>query len=121
MFQHVELLKTVVEILANASLSYPRFFFQVLQSTSVKLAISPQPRVLGEFISVQSGSQLAVKVEGVLQHGQRPGIYRKVEGVTVTVTSQLQLNNKSKEIETKVYYYLLCFFFIFLFILFFLT
>lgn len=100
--KHVELLKTVVEILANASLSFPRFFFQVLQSTSVKLAISPQPRVLGEFISVQAGSQLAVKVEGVIQHGQRPGLYRRVEEVIVTVTSQLQANNKNKEIDTRV-------------------
>lgn len=99
--KQVELLKKTVEALVNASLSIPRYFFQVLQSTSVKLAISPQPRVLGEFISVQSGSQLTVKVEGVIQHGQRPGLFRKVEGVIVTVISQLQSANKTKEIETK--------------------
>lgn len=99
--KQVELLKKVVEALVNASLSIPRYFFQVLQSTSVKLAITPQPRVLGEFISVQSGSQLTVKVEGVIQHGQRPGLFRKVEGVIVTVVSQLQSNNKTKEIDTK--------------------
>lgn len=87
----------------NASFSIPRFFFQVLQSTSVKLAISPQPRVMGECISVQSGSQLAVKVEGVIQHGQRPGLFRRVEGVIVSVNSQLQVNNKNKDIDTKVY------------------
>lgn len=92
----------MVEILANASLSFPRFFFQVLQSTSVKLAISPQPRVLGEFISVQAGSQLAVKVEGVLQHGQKPGLFRKVERVAVSVNYQLQANSKSKEVDFKV-------------------
>lgn len=95
--KQVELLKKAVEALVNASLSMPRYFFQVLQSTSVKLAITPQPRVLGEFISVQSGSQLAVKVEGVIQHGQRPGLFRKVEGVIVTVVSQLQSNSKTKE------------------------
>ena len=100
--QQVELLKKIVETLINASISIPRFFFQVLQSTSVKLAISPQPRVLGEFISVQSGSQLAVKVEGVIQHGQKPGLFRKVEGVIVTITSQLQNTGKNKEIDTKV-------------------
>lgn len=74
----------------------------MLQSTSVKLAISPQPRVIGEFISVQSGSQLAVKVEGVIQHGQKPGLFRRVEGVIVSVTSQLQGNTKTKEVDTKV-------------------
>lgn len=81
----------------NASLPVPRFFFQVMQSTSVKLAISPQPRVLGEFISVQSGSQLAVKVEGVIQHGQKPGLFRKVKEVIITVTSQFQNNPKNKD------------------------
>lgn len=81
----------------NASLPLPRFFFQIMQSTSVKLAISPQPRVLGEFISVQSGSQLAVKVEGVIQHGVKPGLFRKVKEVIITVTSQFQNSAKSKD------------------------
>ncbi|GLG96261.1 Integrator complex subunit 7 [Gryllus bimaculatus] len=75
--QHIDCLLREVEILAESSLCVPRYFFQILQSTSVKLAISPQPRVLGEAISVQSGSQLAVKVEGVIQHGKRPGLFRK--------------------------------------------
>lgn len=87
----------------NVSLPIPRFFFQVMQSTSVKLAISPQPRVLGEFISVQSGSQLAVKVEGVIQHGLKPGLFRKVKEVIITVTSQLQNNPKNKDgVDPKV-------------------
>ncbi|XP_074033531.1 integrator complex subunit 7 [Leptinotarsa decemlineata] len=94
----VEILKKIVELLANASLPIPKYFFQVLQSTSVKLAISPQPRVLGEFISVQAGSQLAVKVEGVIQHGMKPGLFRRIEEVVITVTSQLQNNPKNKEV-----------------------
>lgn len=98
----MELVKKAVEALINVPLPIPRYFFQVLQSTSVKLAISPQPRVLGEFISVQSGSHLAVKVEGVIQHGQKPGLFRRVEGVIVTVVSQLQGNAKAKEIDSKV-------------------
>lgn len=64
----------------------------------MKLAISPQPRVLGEFISVQAGSQLAVKVEGVIQHGIRPGLFRKIKEVVINVTSQLQSNPKNKEV-----------------------
>lgn len=57
---------------------------------------------MGEFISVQSGSQLAVKVEGVIQHGSQPGLFRRVEGVLVTVSSLLQTNNKNKDTEVKV-------------------
>ncbi|XP_063222620.1 integrator complex subunit 7 [Bacillus rossius redtenbacheri] len=86
----VEGLVQQAEVLSESSLSLPRFFFQVLQCTSVKLAISPQPRVLGEPIGVQSGSQLAVKVEGVIQHGKRPGLFRSIGGVVITVSSQLQ-------------------------------
>ncbi|VEN42656.1 unnamed protein product, partial [Callosobruchus maculatus] len=95
--QQVEILKVITDLITNASLPIPRYFFQVLQSTSVKLAISPQPRVLGEFISVQAGSQLAVKVEGVVQHGTIPGLFRKIKEVVVTVTSQLQSTQKNKE------------------------
>ncbi|CAH0553711.1 unnamed protein product [Brassicogethes aeneus] len=97
--KQIEYLRKVVELVANAALPIPRYFFQVLQSTSVKLAISPQPRVLGEFISVQAGSQLAVKVEGVIQHGMKPGMFRRIEEVIITVTSQLQSNTKNKDIE----------------------
>ncbi|KAJ8921543.1 hypothetical protein NQ315_003163 [Exocentrus adspersus] len=96
--KQVEIIKAIVEILTNASLPIPRYFFQVLQCTSVKLAISPQPRVLGEFISVQAGSQLAVKVEGVIQHGMKPGLFRRISEVIITVTSQLQNNAKNKEV-----------------------
>ncbi|CAH2002514.1 unnamed protein product [Acanthoscelides obtectus] len=96
--RQVEVLKVIVDLITKASLPVPRYFFQVLQSTSVKLAISPQPRVLGEFISVQAGSQLAVKVEGVVQHGTQPGLFRKIKEVVVTVTSQLQNSQKNKEI-----------------------
>ncbi|CAG9772925.1 unnamed protein product [Ceutorhynchus assimilis] len=100
--KQVAILRKIVEILANASLPVPRFFFQILQSTMVKLAINPQPRVMGEFISVQAGSQLAVKVEGVIQHGMKPGLFRKISQVVVNVTSQLQSPAKNKEIDPKI-------------------
>uniref|UniRef100_A0A0A9W714 Integrator complex subunit 7 n=2 Tax=Lygus hesperus TaxID=30085 RepID=A0A0A9W714_LYGHE len=86
--QHVECLMGQVEVFLKSPLCLPRYFFQVLQSTSVKLAVSPQPRVSGEWITVTSGSQLAVKVEGVIQHGSKPGLFRCVEKVIVTLNTQ---------------------------------
>ncbi|XP_075234505.1 integrator complex subunit 7-like [Lycorma delicatula] len=86
--QHVDILVKQVEILAKGPLCLPRYFFQVLQSTSVKLAVTPQPRVNGEWINVPSGSQLAVKVEGVILHGTCPGLFRSVSGVVLTLSSQ---------------------------------
>ncbi|XP_044738328.1 integrator complex subunit 7 [Chrysoperla carnea] len=93
--KHADSLINQVTILANTSLCIPRYFYQVLQSTTVKLSITPQPRVLGESVSVPHGSQLAVKVEGVVQHGGKPGLFRSVKEVIVTVTSvpQTRINH----------------------------
>ena len=51
---------------------------------------------------MQSGSQLAVKVEGVIQHGKRPGLFRRVSGVVVTVSSQLQARSAHSNHDPKV-------------------
>ncbi|XP_058793913.1 integrator complex subunit 7 [Phymastichus coffea] len=78
-----------VRLLASGKLRLPvpRFFFQALQSTSIKLSLSPQPRVLGEPVSVPQGSQLALKVEGVLRHGKRPSLFRSVAAVSISIST----------------------------------
>ncbi|XP_054272876.1 integrator complex subunit 7-like [Macrosteles quadrilineatus] len=98
---HLECLMKQVEVILEGSLCLPRFFFQVLQSTSVKLAVTPQPRVNGEYLSVAAGSQLAVKVEGVIQHGSRPGHFRSVKGVLLTLSSQLTSRPQATSTDTK--------------------
>lgn len=62
--RHMDLLLKQIEIAVKAPFCVPRFFFQILQNTSVKLALSPQPRVIGEPIFVQPNSNLVVRVEG---------------------------------------------------------
>ncbi|KAG8336910.1 Integrator complex subunit 7 [Homalodisca vitripennis] len=100
---HLEGLMKQVEMILEGSFCLPRYFFQVLQSTSVKLAITPQPRVNGEYLSVPSGSQLSVKVEGVIQHGSQPDRFRSVSGVVLTLSSQLtsRLTIENKSIPMK--------------------
>ncbi|RLU23406.1 hypothetical protein DMN91_003610 [Ooceraea biroi] len=68
-------------------LPIPRYFFQTLQTTSIKLSVSPQPRVLGEPVSVPQGSQLALKVEGVLRHGRRASLFRSVAAVCISIST----------------------------------
>ncbi|XP_014471531.1 PREDICTED: integrator complex subunit 7 [Dinoponera quadriceps] len=68
-------------------LPMPRYYFQALQATSVKLSVSPQPRVLGEPVSVPQGSQLALKVEGVLRHGRRASLFRSVAAVCISIST----------------------------------
>jgi len=79
-----------IEMAMKSPICIPRFFFQVQQNTSIKLSMSPFPRVSGEAILVQPGHNLVVKVEGVIQNsGAKPCLYRSIESVQLTLTSQL--------------------------------
>ena len=55
-----------------------------------QLALSPSPRSPAEPIAVQNNQQLAQKVEGVVQHGSKPGLFRRVQSVCLNVSSTLQ-------------------------------
>lgn len=88
--RHTELILNQLEILMQMPICMPRFFFQVLQNTSIKLSISPKPRNDGDPVVVTPGSSLVVKVEGVIQHyAKTPSLYRCIDSVQLTLTSQL--------------------------------
>jgi len=90
--KHIQSLKKQASLLVTTPMCFPRYFFQTLQSTSITLAVSPQPRVNGEPITVNIGSNFVVKVEGVVQHGMKAK-FRKVDGIQLTVMSQLVTRN----------------------------
>lgn len=88
--RHTDVILKQIEMAIKSPICIPRFFFQVQQNTSIKLSMSPFPRVSGEAIVVQSGHNLVVKVEGVIQNsGAKPCLYRSIESVQLTLTSQL--------------------------------
>lgn len=62
----------------------------IYQVFALQLALSPSPRNPAEPIAVQSNQQLALKVEGVVQHGSKPGLFRKIQSVCLNVSSTLQ-------------------------------
>ncbi|XP_059355051.1 integrator complex subunit 7 [Carassius carassius] len=111
-YLHTGCLCDAVIAILKVPLSFQRYFFQKLQSTSIKLAFSPSPRTPNEPIPVQNNQQLTLKVEGVVQHGSSPGLFRKIQAVCLKVSSTLQtkpgsdtkipLDSKSNEIEQKV-------------------
>ncbi|CAL8392086.1 integrator complex subunit 7 [Gadus morhua] len=111
-YLHTGCLCDAVIALLKVPMSFQRYFFQKLQSTSIKLALSPSPRTPSEPIPVQSSQQLSLKVEGVVQHGSTPGLFRKIQSVCLNVTSVLQsktgtdfkipLDTKTNEIEQRV-------------------
>ena len=92
--QNVHCLMDCLRLIIETPMCFPRFLFQTLQTTTIKLAVSPQPRVVGEPITTTIGAQLAVKVEGIVQVSSRQSpCQRRVRAVQVTVTSQA--NNTS--------------------------
>uniref|UniRef100_A0A9J7XNG5 Integrator complex subunit 7 n=1 Tax=Cyprinus carpio carpio TaxID=630221 RepID=A0A9J7XNG5_CYPCA len=111
-YLHTGCLCDAVIAILKVPLSFQRYFFQKLQSTSIKLALSPSPRTPNEPIPVQNNQQLTLKVEGVVQHGSCPGLFRKIQAVCLKVSSTLQtkpasdfkipLDSKTNEIEQKV-------------------
>ncbi|XP_012870721.1 PREDICTED: integrator complex subunit 7 isoform X2 [Dipodomys ordii] len=110
--EHTACLCNAIIALLKVPLSFQRYFFQKLQSTSIKLALSPSPRNPAEPIAVQNNQQLALKVEGVVQHGSKPGLFRKIQSVCLNVSSTLQsksgqdykipIDNMTNEMEQKV-------------------
>uniref|UniRef100_A0A8C7HRK0 Integrator complex subunit 7 n=1 Tax=Oncorhynchus kisutch TaxID=8019 RepID=A0A8C7HRK0_ONCKI len=112
-YLHTGCLCDAVIALLKVPLSFQRYFFQKLQSTSIKLALSPSPRTPTEPIPVQNNQQLTLKVEGVVQHGSTPGLFRKIQSVCLNVSSTLQsktggpeykipLDSNTNEIEQRV-------------------
>ncbi|XP_010640870.1 integrator complex subunit 7 isoform X3 [Fukomys damarensis] len=112
LLEHTACLCNAIIALLKVPLSFQRYFFQKLQSTSIKLALSPSPRNPAEPIAVQNNQQLALKVEGVVQHGSKPGLFRKIQTVCLNVSSTLQsksgqdykipLDNMTNEMEQRV-------------------
>lgn len=97
--RHTDVILSQIEILLQTPICVPRFFFQVLQNTSIKLSISPQPRVSGDPVTVQPGSSLVIKVEGVIQHyGKSPSLFRSIDSIQLTLTSQL-ISTKSTDFK----------------------
>lgn len=67
-----------------------------------QLALSPSPRNPAEPIAVQNNQQLALKVEGVVQHGSKPGLFRRIQSVCLSVSSTLQSKSSQDYKVTRV-------------------
>ncbi|KAL4238895.1 Integrator complex subunit 7 [Mactra antiquata] len=99
-YKHMDYLSESASRLAMTPNCFPRYFFQSLQLTSVKLAISPQ-QTATEPILVQSDTYLTLKVEGIVQHGSKPGLFRKIHSINVIVTSNIVTKTSSNHSDMK--------------------
>ncbi|XP_071833474.1 integrator complex subunit 7-like isoform X1 [Apostichopus japonicus] len=80
--------------------TFPRYFYQALQTTTIKLALSPSPRTSGEPTLISTETQLVLKIEGVIQHGSKPGLFRKVDQVCLVVSASCSAKAAPKSQET---------------------
>ena len=88
---HTECLIDVAHILSSNQLCIPRYFYQSLQSTNIKLAVTPQPRSTNEPINVSASQYVAIKVEGVISSStSKSRMFRNVCAIKLTLHSALQ-------------------------------
>lgn len=87
---HIELLSSMGLELLSVPLSLPRLFFQAVQNTSLRLALSPQPKiqdsgVIGAFVS----NAFVLKVEGVIVTSEQANrqLTRNVSKVMLVATT----------------------------------
>ena len=99
---HTECLIEVAHILSSNQMCIPRYFFQSLQSTNIKLAVTPQPRSAHEPINVSASQYVAIKVEGVIASSSRnKDMFRTVSAIKLTLNSALQQHTTNQAISMK--------------------
>jgi integrator complex subunit 7 len=82
----ISLLQRISEDLVHVPLCFPRLFFQSVQTTCIKLALSPQPK--GDLLLINSSSNFVLKVEGVIVQNSKTQV-RSVSKVMINVTSSV--------------------------------
>lgn len=82
----MNLLKEFSDDLLKCPFMYPRYFFQSLQRTQIKLAITPQPTTSSGSITLLLNYNLVLKVEGLVQNlSKTQMVIRKVSKVLISV------------------------------------
>ncbi|XP_075559096.1 integrator complex subunit 7-like isoform X2 [Dermacentor variabilis] len=100
--QQVQLVERLSQELVLVAPCLPRFFFQALQATTIKLAVSPQQKGTGEPLFLAQQAQLALRVEGVVQHRSPPGSpARTVHKVLVSLTTTPPGRSQNAAPDTK--------------------
>ncbi|XP_028398755.1 integrator complex subunit 7-like [Dendronephthya gigantea] len=80
----------------------PRYFFDRLQSTKIKLAISPSQPINNEPHSISVESQMALKIEGVICHGKDQAVFRKIKFVTLLVEIIAEERKESMDVKASL-------------------
>lgn len=83
----IELLEKLSDEILTCSFVYPRYFFQPLQKTQIKLAITPSSGSNATPLYVNLNNHFVLKVEGLIQDSSKPyAIVRKISKIIASVT-----------------------------------
>lgn len=83
----ISLLKEFSDDLLKCPFMYPRYFYQALQKTQIKLAITPQPSTSSGTINLLLNYNLVLKVEGLIQNlSMTQRAIREVSKVVISVS-----------------------------------
>lgn len=96
----VECLSKMSLCIIGVPLKFPRYFFNSIQSTTIKLAISPSQPINNEPHTISVESQMALKIEGVIRHGQNPGLFRKVQSITLLVAISSEGRKETTDLKS---------------------
>lgn len=91
----IRMIRSFSDSLLKCPFKYPRYFFQPLQMTEIKLAITPQPSTSNGSISAPLNQNLVLEVEGLVQNASKSRLnIRNVSKVVISITM-----NHSKQPE----------------------
>eukprot|EP00795_Rhopilema_esculentum_P003271 gene3271-1602_t len=80
---------------------YPTFFFRSLQLTTIKLAVSPSSKSVHDPVLVNVDTQLALKVEGLIENGSKPDFFRNIHSACIMVKVKAIDGSKPSSADTK--------------------
>ncbi|KAL1464671.1 hypothetical protein WDU94_004298 [Cyamophila willieti] len=92
----INIVKHQCQILMDTPMCFPRFIFQSLQSTQIKLSIQPERKFNTqgtETVTIQNNHELIIKVEGVIEKMSRVPQFRSINNVRIHLNSQLLIRS----------------------------
>ena len=96
--KQISLLLDVSSRVLRTPLCFPRFFFQAIQNTCIKLAISPQPKS-GDVLLINNNTHFALRIEGVVVNINQKCV-RKVGKVLICVNGVLVSRSTTSNDQT---------------------
>ncbi|VDM99404.1 unnamed protein product, partial [Thelazia callipaeda] len=95
--KNLELVVDVFKNLSGLPICVPRFFFQQLKYTQIKLNVLPQPELMEKAINVSSNHKVPILVEGAIESTHMSSVY----AVTVEAVARFSSDSNKDYLESR--------------------